>query len=192
MSYGCVYQVSKISTIFICRDYCPKQGPIDTQDCRPQQGPANATINRRCLIRYQVDVLVYACRDRFGPLRILSYCYYYWLICVLCLSPLITNPWVRLVLQRRTPLTFLPKNRPAGRDSPGYDSTRAISNFPGYKLSGVKLRLSPYHVPMVRLRLSPQRGIGYSQVTIFGHIFLYEYMHQDVIMGDLGRCGIIS
>ena len=59
------------------RDYCPKKGPVDTQNCRPQQGPADTTINRRYLIRYQVDVLTYAQSDWFSLLRILSYCYYY-------------------------------------------------------------------------------------------------------------------
>ena len=125
------------------RDYLPKQGPIDTQDCCPQPGPKDATINLRYLIRYWVDVLAYAHSNRFGPLHILSYFYYYWLICRMCSSLWITNPQVRLVRQRHTPLTFLTRNRAAGRDSPGYDSTQAFSDLPGYELSGVRLHLSP-------------------------------------------------
>ena len=40
-------------------------------------GSTDATINRRYLSRYRGDVLAYAHRDRFGPLHILSCCYYY-------------------------------------------------------------------------------------------------------------------
>ena len=75
----------------------------------PATGPTDATINRRYLIRYWVDVFAYAHSDQSVPLCILSCCYYYWLICRLCSSPWITNPWVRLVWQRRTPPESLTK-----------------------------------------------------------------------------------
>ena len=47
-------------------------------------GPTNATINRCYLVCYRGGVLSYAHSDQFSPLRILSCCYYYLLICILC------------------------------------------------------------------------------------------------------------
>ena len=43
----------------------------------PATWPTDATINRRYHVRYRVDILAYSHSDRFGPLRILSCCYYY-------------------------------------------------------------------------------------------------------------------
>ena len=40
-------------------------------------GLTDAKINRRYLVRYIGDVLAYSHSDRFGPLRVLSCCYYY-------------------------------------------------------------------------------------------------------------------
>ena len=39
---------------------------------------------------------------------------------------------------------------------------------PWYKISGIRLCISPQRVPMVRLRLSPQRGLDYSRATNLG------------------------